>query len=127
MIRGCEGGGFDLTRLIRKQIKDKKKVTKGEMICKGKNGDFASNHSHIVYEVNVQYGKKKASPKPEPKKKEKASPEVKATAKPKVAKKAASKPKKAVKAKAKPKVAKKAAAKPKKAVKTKAKAKKKTR
>ena len=30
MIKGCEDGGFDLNRVINKQIKDKKKVIKGE-------------------------------------------------------------------------------------------------
>jgi hypothetical protein len=151
MIRGCEGGGFDLTRIIKKQIKDKKKVAKGEMICKGKNGELVSNHSHIIYEINIQYGKKKTSPKPTPTKTEQAPPAVKTKAKPttavktkaKTPKKAATRPKTAVKTKiktvkkpkAKPKTAvktkaktpKKAKAKPKAAVKTRAKAKKKTR
>ncbi|UCH44225.1 MAG: hypothetical protein JSV11_07940 [Nitrospiraceae bacterium] len=133
MIRGCEGGGFDLTRIIKKQIKDKKKVAKGEMICKGKNGELVSNHSHIIYEINIQYGKKKTSPKPAPIKTEQAPPAVKTKARPttavttkaKTPKKAATRPKTAVKTKAK--APKKAKAKPKTAVKTKAKTPKKAK
>ena len=122
-----------MTRIIKKQIKDKKKVAKGEMICKGKNGELVSNHSHILYEINIQYGKKKTSPKPAPTKTEQAPPAVKTKARPttavktkaKTPKKAKAKPKTAVKTKAK--APKKAKAKPKAAVKPRAKAKKKTR
>jgi hypothetical protein len=57
MIKGCEEGGFDLTRIVKKQIKDKKKLLKGKMICKGKNGEVSSEHSSISYEINVKYGK----------------------------------------------------------------------
>ncbi len=58
MIKGCEEGGFNLKRIISKQIKDKKKVIRGEMSCKGKSGDLRANHSSIDYEINISYSKK---------------------------------------------------------------------
>ena len=60
MIKGCEEGGFDLTRIVKKQIKDSKKVLKGKMVCKGKNGENSSEHSSIAYEINVKYSRKRA-------------------------------------------------------------------
>ena len=63
MIKGCEGGGFDLTSLITKHIKQHKKSVKGKMVCKGKNGNLTSEHASIAYEVNIKYGKKKGSDK----------------------------------------------------------------
>ncbi len=35
MTKGCENGGYDLTAIIRKSIKQQKKTAKGEMVCKG--------------------------------------------------------------------------------------------
>lgn len=61
MIKGCEGGGFDLTSLIAKNIKQRKKSFKGEMVCKGKNGTKPSDHARISYEINIKYSKKKSS------------------------------------------------------------------
>ncbi len=58
MIKGCENGGFDLKRIISKQIKDKKKVIKGEMSCKGLIGEISKDHSNIEYEINIDYSKK---------------------------------------------------------------------
>ncbi len=58
MIRGFEDGGFDLTRIITKQIRNHKKLLKGEMVCKGKNGDLASDHSSISYKINIEYKKR---------------------------------------------------------------------
>jgi len=57
MIKGCEEGGFDLKRIITKQIKDKKKVIKGEMSCKAKGGDLPANHSSIDYKITITYAK----------------------------------------------------------------------
>jgi hypothetical protein len=59
MIKGCEGGGFDLTSLIAKNIKQRKKSFKGELVCKGKNAGKPSDHARISYEINIKYGKKK--------------------------------------------------------------------
>jgi len=59
MIKGCEEGGFDLKRIISKQIKDKKKVIKGEMSCKAKSGELLpANHSSIDYKISITYSKK---------------------------------------------------------------------
>jgi hypothetical protein len=63
MIKGCEKGGFDLKRIISKQIKERKKVVKGEMSCKGKSGELPANHSSIEYEINITYRNKKAKKK----------------------------------------------------------------
>jgi hypothetical protein len=64
MIKGCEEGGFDLKRIITKQIKDKKKVIKGEMSCKAKSGDLLpANHSSIDYKITIIYAKKKTATK----------------------------------------------------------------
>jgi argonaute-like protein implicated in RNA metabolism and viral defense len=60
MIKGCEEGGFDLTRIVKKQIKDNKKILKGKMVCKGKNGESSSEHSSISYEINVKYNRKRS-------------------------------------------------------------------
>jgi len=60
MIKGCEGGGFDLTSLIAKNIKQHKKSFKGELVCKGKNGGKSSDHARISYEITIKYGKKKS-------------------------------------------------------------------
>lgn len=57
MIKGCENGGFDLTRVVKKQIKDHKKLSKGTMVCKGKHDDLVSDHSSISYEINIKYAK----------------------------------------------------------------------
>ena len=59
MIKGCEEGGFNLTRLIAKQIKNNKRVLKGKMDCKGMNGTLATNHSSVSYEVNIKYNRRK--------------------------------------------------------------------
>ncbi len=61
MTKGCEGGGYDLKSVIRKNIKLQKKSFKGKMVCKGKNGEKASDHANITYEISVKYSKKKRS------------------------------------------------------------------
>ena len=55
MIKDCEKGGFDLTSVINKQIKQQKKSVKGEMVCKGKSNGKSSDHASIAYEVNIKY------------------------------------------------------------------------
>jgi hypothetical protein len=62
MTKGCEEGGYDLTPVIKKNIKQNKKSVKGTMVCKGKNGgEKASDHASIAYEINIKYNKKKRS------------------------------------------------------------------
>jgi hypothetical protein len=59
MVRGCETGGFDLSSIIKKQIKQKKKSAKGKIVCKGKIGEQSTDHAHIAYEVNVSFKRSK--------------------------------------------------------------------
>jgi hypothetical protein len=63
MIKGCENGGFDLTRSISRQIKDHKKTAKGTMSCKGKNDDISSGHASISYEITIKYYRNNRSKK----------------------------------------------------------------
>lgn len=58
MIKGCEDGGYNLMREIKRRVKERKKVSRGEMACKGKNGDLPSDHSSISYEINIKYRKR---------------------------------------------------------------------
>ena len=58
MTKGCESGGFELTPLIAKNIKQHKKSLKGKMVCEGKNGDIPPEHASIAYEINIKYNKK---------------------------------------------------------------------
>lgn len=55
MIKGCNNGGFDLTKIIAKQIKQKKKSVKGTMVCKGNNSDLNADHGKVSYEINIKY------------------------------------------------------------------------
>jgi len=59
MVRGCEGGGFDLAPVVKKQIKQKKKSSKGKMVCKGKVNEQSKDHAHITYEISVAFSKRK--------------------------------------------------------------------
>lgn len=57
MIRGCEKGGFDLTKVIKGLVKNHKKIARGDMKCMGKLDNHAPNHARISYEINVKYNK----------------------------------------------------------------------
>ncbi len=59
MTKGCNEGGYDLSSVISKQIKQKKKSLKGKMNCKGKNDDVASDHASISYEISIKYNNKR--------------------------------------------------------------------
>ncbi len=54
-IPGCEGGGFDLTKIIATVVKGHKKTLKGNLACEGKNVSFDKNHASIDYEIIVGY------------------------------------------------------------------------
>ncbi len=58
MIKTCEGGGFDLTSVISKQIKQKKTSVKGKMSCKSENKELPSDHGNIDYEIKIKYSRK---------------------------------------------------------------------
>ena len=55
MEKTCENGGYNLTQAIKKQIKNRKKLVKGEMQCKGKSAGNSSKHARITYEINIKY------------------------------------------------------------------------
>jgi len=57
MIKGCEGGGFDLTPVIDNMAKTRKLVKKGALVCSG-NTDVASDHASVDYEIVIQYKKR---------------------------------------------------------------------
>ncbi|RJQ50227.1 MAG: hypothetical protein C4538_00595 [Nitrospiraceae bacterium] len=55
MIRGCDGGGFDLTSVVADMIKTHKKVKKGAIVCHGNIDERASDHASIEYETVIHY------------------------------------------------------------------------
>jgi hypothetical protein len=59
MVRGCDNGGFDLTPVITKLIKQHKKMAKGDMTCKGKVDNKSSGHANISYRISINYKKRK--------------------------------------------------------------------
>jgi hypothetical protein len=63
MVKGCEKGGYNLTPVINGMIKKKKRVSKGELKCSGKNGSIPSDHALVSYEINIKYGKKSGKKK----------------------------------------------------------------
>lgn len=54
-IPGCEGGGFDLRKIIATVVKGHKNNLKGKMACKGGNQSFDKNHASIDYKIIVEY------------------------------------------------------------------------
>ena len=57
MIKDCVDGGFDLTSIITRMIKNNEKSGKGKLICNGKSDTLASDHASIVYEISIKYNK----------------------------------------------------------------------
>jgi hypothetical protein len=57
MIKGCDGGGFDLTPVIDNMAKTRKQIKKGSLACNG-NPDVAPDHASIDYEIVIQYNKR---------------------------------------------------------------------
>lgn len=55
MTRDCVDGGFDLSSVIKKMIKARKKMGKGKLTCRGKTDSDSSDHASIVYEIDIQY------------------------------------------------------------------------
>jgi hypothetical protein len=55
MIKGCVDGGFDLTSVIAKMIKNHKKSEKGKLTCKGKSDTLSSDHASVTYQITVKY------------------------------------------------------------------------
>ena len=61
MIRDCVNGGFDLTSIITRMVKDRKKTGKGKLVCEGKNDGLAADHASVAYEITIQYNNKKTA------------------------------------------------------------------
>ncbi|MDI6800802.1 MAG: hypothetical protein QMD01_01900 [Thermodesulfovibrionales bacterium] len=57
MIKGCDGGGFDLTSIIADMVKTRKKVKKGALVCRGKIDALVSDHASIDYDIDIKYKK----------------------------------------------------------------------
>jgi len=57
MIKGCIDGGFDLTSVISKMIKNHKKSEKGKLLCSGNIDALTPDHASISYQINVRYNK----------------------------------------------------------------------
>jgi hypothetical protein len=55
MIKGCDGGGFDLTSVVADMVKTHKKVRKGALECCGNIDSLASGHASIKYETVIKY------------------------------------------------------------------------
>ncbi len=58
MEKDCDNGGFDLTPIIRRQIKNHKNLSKGKMVCCGKSAALTSDHARISYEISIKYSKR---------------------------------------------------------------------
>ena len=57
MIRGCDGGGFDLTPAVADMAKSRKHVKKGSLVCNGKTDTPSPDHAHVDYEIVMKYNK----------------------------------------------------------------------
>jgi len=55
MMKDCVDGGFDLTPVIKLMIKKHEKSGKGELSCKGKISDRASQHARVAYKITIKY------------------------------------------------------------------------
>ena len=55
MIRGCDGGGFDLNTVVADMVKTHKKVKKGSIACHGNIESRDSDHARIEYETVIKY------------------------------------------------------------------------
>jgi len=55
MIKGCDGGGFDLSPVVSDMVKSRKKVKKGNLVCCGKVDTVDADHASIMYEIVIQY------------------------------------------------------------------------
>ncbi len=56
-IKGCNGGGFDLTSVVDDMVKTHKKVKKGSLVCRGKTDTHSSDHASIEYDIAIKYNK----------------------------------------------------------------------
>ncbi len=55
MIKGCDGGGFDLNSVVADMVKTHKKVKKGAITCQGNIHEHAAEHASIEYKTVINY------------------------------------------------------------------------
>ena len=55
MIKGCDGGGFDLTSVVTNMVKAHKKMKNGSLDCSGTADAIESDHARIEYAAVIQY------------------------------------------------------------------------
>lgn len=55
MIKGCDGGGFDLNSVVADMVKTHKKIKKGSIACQGNIDKQDSEHASIEYETVINY------------------------------------------------------------------------
>jgi hypothetical protein len=55
LVKGCEGGGFDLTAVVASMVKAKKKNQKGKLGCSGKVDTVDADHASIDYQIVIEY------------------------------------------------------------------------
>ncbi len=53
LSKDCLDGGFDLNQVITMMIRSHQGLREGELVCDGDN--LYPNHSHIYYNVTIQY------------------------------------------------------------------------
>ena len=54
----CVDGGFELTPVIKRMVRERKKTGKGELVCKGKNTPPSKGHISMTYEIKIKYKRK---------------------------------------------------------------------
>jgi len=57
MIKGCDGGGFDLNSIVATMVKTHKRVSKGSLVCQGNIDTIAAEHASIEYKAVIRYKK----------------------------------------------------------------------
>ena len=54
----CNNGGFELTPIIKKMVKARKKTSKGKLVCKGTNDAKIKDHMTMSFDINIKYKRK---------------------------------------------------------------------
>ena len=51
----CSNGGFELTPIITKLVKARKKTSKGKLVCKGINDSHIKDHISMSYDIKINF------------------------------------------------------------------------
>lgn len=57
MIKGCKGGGFDLTPVVSGMVKTHRKESKGTIVCRGDADVLEAGHASVEYAAVITYKK----------------------------------------------------------------------